>query len=110
MAVTPRKDTFIPKRVTFVRRRKHSSMERFEPGYLTKEKQKLKKEKENIVNLRKALNKCGSGSNCVKKIVKGSRICYHNVIDTEGKISRIYLRNGGYFYLENNKWFYHKKK
>ncbi len=113
MAVTPRKGTFIPKRTTFVRKRKHSSRERFEPGYLTKEKQKLKNEKDNITNLRKALNKCGARMDCVRKVVRRSRICYHNFTemnDCDNKIIRVYLRNGGYLHLETDKWLYHKKE
>ncbi|KJE49148.1 MULTISPECIES: hypothetical protein [Acidiplasma] len=110
MAVTPRKGVFIPRRAVYVRKRKHSSRERFEPGYITKEKQKLKNEKDNIINLRKALNKCGGRNDCIRKVVRRSRICYHDVIESEEKIDRIYLRNGAYFHLENNKWFYHKKE
>jgi hypothetical protein len=113
MAVSPRKGVFIPKRATFVRKRKHSSRERFEPGYLTKEKQKLKAEKDNIINLKKALNKCGARMECVRKVVKRSRICRHGFDNSEseyGKVARVYLRNGGYMHLENDKWFYHKKE
>ena len=113
MAVSPRKGMFIPKKATFVRKRKHSSRERFEPGYLTKEKQKLKTEKDNITNLRKGLNKCGARMDCARKIIKISRICRHNFEEIESgyhKVVRVYLRNGGYMHLEADRWVYHKKE
>ena len=113
MAVSPRKGMYIPKRATFVRRRKHSSRERFEPGYITKEKQKLKNEKDNITNLKKGLNKCGARMECVRKVIKRSRICRHNYEEMNTglrKVIRVYLRNGGYLHLEDDRWIYHKKE
>ncbi len=113
MAVSPRKGVFIPKKAIFVRKRKHSSRERFEPGYLTKEKQKMKAEKDNITNLRKALNKCGARMDCARKAIKRSRICRHNFEIIESgyhKVIRVYLRNGGYIHLESDRWIYHKKE
>ncbi|MEM0139561.1 MAG: hypothetical protein QXZ44_02990 [Ferroplasma sp.] len=112
MSVSQRKGVYIPRRAVFVRKRKHSSRERFEPGYITKEKQKMKMEKDNITNLRKALNKCGSRKPCSLKAIKKSRICRHElttVYSASGTSLRVYLLNGGYMHLENDHWLYHKK-
>ncbi len=112
MSVQQRSGVFIPRRATYVKKRKHSSRERFEPGYLTKEKQKKKNEKDNIINLRKALNKCGARKECARKSIKRSKICRHEltvIYSAGGASTRVYLRNGGYLHLENDHWLYHKK-
>ncbi|SMD31361.1 hypothetical protein [Picrophilus oshimae] len=106
MAVVPKRS--IAPRTGFIyrKKRKHSSRQRFEPGYITRQSEKNKKEKENISNLRKKLNKCRNRMDCVKKVVKSSNLCFHNIGENS---DRIYLKNGGYFYLYENRWFYHKK-